>query len=217
MEHLFNLTDYSVLEHVFFLTGCFMWVVVYLIVIRNIKRFKFIEIPMVAICANFAWEFLWSWVFLTDMGLVYVWGYRVWFILDCFILFSVFRYGYKQLVNMPKKSYLPLLVGGLMASFLLLYFYIQQYDWPISKMGAYSGYVLNVMMSALYISLFLRMKNKAMFSLWGAWLKGVGTVLISVFCFLHFDDPFLLSMCVVTAVLDATYMVTFYKAKFTVT
>jgi hypothetical protein len=34
----------------------------------------------------------------------------------------------------------------------------------------------------------------------------VGTILISVFCFLHFSDGFLLSMCVITGLLDVTYI-----------
>lgn len=210
-EELLNLRDYTIAEHLLFAVGCLMWVFVYFIVIHNFRKKQFVEIPMIAICANFAWEFLWSWVYMTDMGSLYVWGYRIWFFLDCFIVYAIFRYGYKQLVSMPKESYVYLLTGGLAASFFILYFYIGNYDYPISHMGAYSGYVLNVMMSALYISLFVRMRNPGLFSLPAAWLKGVGTLLISVFCFLHFDDWFLISMCIVTAALDASYLYLFHK------
>ena len=79
-------------------------------------------------------------------------------------------------------------------------------------MGALSGYILNVMMSAMYITLYLRMKDNSGFSYAAAWLKGVGTFLISMFCFLHFsDNGWLLSMCVVTAVLDFVYIAMFKK------
>ncbi|HKK88024.1 MAG TPA: hypothetical protein VJ917_04185 [Saprospiraceae bacterium] len=212
-DSLFNLRDYTGTEHALFAIGCLMWVFVYFIVIHNFRKKDFVEIPMIAICANFAWEFLWSWVYMTDMGSLYVWGYRIWFFLDCFILYAIFRYGYKQLMSMPKASHPYLLIGGLTASFFILYFYIGRYDYPLSHMGAYSGYVLNVLMSALYISLFLRMKNPGIFSLPAAWLKGIGTLLISFFCILHFNDWFLISMCIVTAALDAAYISIFYNYK----
>ena len=213
MNHWFNTVDYTVPEHICFAVGCFMWVVVYLIIIRNIHRIKFIEIPMVAICANFAWEFLWSWVFMTDMGLVYVWGYRIWFFLDCYIVYSVFRLGYKQLVSLPKSFGKGIMTGGLIASFFMLYFYIKIYDAPMSHMGAYSGYVLSVLMSALFISLLIRKKDVSLFSEANAWLKFLGTFLVTVFCFMHFTDWFLLSMGVVTAVLDVFYLTFYYRLK----
>jgi len=214
MDHVwFNMTDYTLAEHICFATGCFMWVIVYIIIIRNIRKFQFIEIPMVAICANFAWEFLWSWVFMTDMGELYVWGYRIWFFLDCYILYSVFKYGFKQLVSWPKRFAKGLMIGGLAVSFFVLYFYLQNYDYPISHMGAYSGYVLSVLMSALFISIILRLKDTSLFSEWNAWLKFLGTLLVTVFCFLHFSDWFLLSMGVVTALLDVFYLNFYYTLK----
>jgi hypothetical protein len=73
-------------------------------------------------------------------------------------------------------------------------------------MGANSGYILNVFMSLLYPLLLLSRPNTDGFSYLSAWFKGVGTVLISVFCFLKFSDPWLLSMCVITGLLDAWYI-----------
>ncbi len=212
-EPIINLQDYTVAEHLFFAVGCAMWVATYVIVIRNIRRFAYIEIPMIAISANFAWEFLWSWVFRTDMGSLYVWGYRLWFVLDCFIVWHTFRLAWKQLSQgIPARAANWFFGAGLAASFFMLYFYIKNFDLPTSHMGAYSGYVLNVLMSALYLPLLLR-ENIRLLSEVNAWLKGVGTALISVFCFLHFKDWYLLSMCVVTGVLDASYILLFLSVK----
>lgn len=213
-EPIINLQDYTVAEHIFFAVGCFMWVVMYVIVIRNIRRYEYVEIPLIAVCANFAWEFLWSWVFRTDMGSLYVWGYRVWFFLDCYIVWSMFRYAWKQMPSpIPGRMANGFLVGGLAAWFLMLFFYIKDWDLPVSHMGAYSGYILSVLMSGLYIPLLLRNRDTKIMSEANAWLKGVGTMLVSVFCFLHFTDGFLLSMCVVTAVLDCFYLYFFYRIK----
>ncbi|MFL5754110.1 MAG: hypothetical protein ACJ76F_11930 [Bacteroidia bacterium] len=207
MHKLFNLIDYTIADHVFFATGCLLWVFTYVIVIRNIVKMKFVEIPIVAVCANFAWEFLWSFVFRTDMGELYIWGYRIWFFLDCFIVFGLFRYGVKQ-VSLPLiAKYYSLITAACIAAWgVMLYYYIKIYDEPFTHMGANSGYILNVMMSALFITLFLRMKQPQSFSLLSAWFKGVGTILITIFCFLHFKDGFLLSMCIVTGILDIIYI-----------
>ena len=205
---IINLKDYTIAEHICFATGCLLWVVVYIIVIRNIIKHKYIEVPVVAVCANVCWEFLWSFVFTTDMGSLYVWGYRIWFFLDCYIVYGMLRYGYKQMVVDQLKSYhVAIAISWIAAWMGMLYFYILYYDAPITKMGANSGYVLNVMMSALYIPLLLRQHSTYYFSKLAGWSKGVGTFLITIFCFLHFKDGFLLSMCVVTTILDLIYII----------
>ncbi len=210
-EHIINLKDYTPLEHVLFATGALLWVFTYIIVIKNIRKFKFIEIPIVAVCANFSWEFLWSFVFTTDMGELYVWGYRIWFFLDCYIVFGLFKYGWKQTsLEEIKKHYHLIVALCLAAWFACLYYYIDIYDAPITHMGANSGYILNVMMSALYPILLLRMNSLNGFSYLGGWFKGVGTFLITIFCFLKFPDhSWLLVLCAITTVLDAWYIYLF--------
>lgn len=210
-QPIINLKDYTIPELIIFGAGCFLWIVVYYFTIRNIIKKQFIEIPLVTVCGNIAWEFLWSWVFVTNMGSLFMWGYRVWFLMDCFIVYSLFRYGYKQITvsSLQKRSRMIIAVC-ILAWFFMLYFYIKNYDYPISKMGAYSGYILNLLISGLYITEFLRLNDKTLFSLPVAWAKRAGTLLISVFCFMHFNDWFLLSMCIVNAVLDSVYLYIFH-------
>lgn len=209
-QPLLNLKDYTITEHIFFGVGCFLWIVVYYFTIRNIIKKQFIEVPFITVCGNIAWEFLWSWIFITNMGSLFVWGYRIWFFMDCFIVYGLFRYGYKQItIQWLKEKSHQIIIFGIISWLAILYFYIKNYDAPISKMGAYSGFILNVLISGLYITQFLRLDNKTLFSLPVAWSKGVGTLLISVFCFLHFTDWFLLSLCIVNAILDAVYIYVF--------
>ena len=206
-EKILNLVDYTPLQHVFFATGCLLWVVTYLIVIRAIRKNAFIEIPVIAVTANFAWEFLWSFTFTTDMGLLYVYGYRLWFFLDCFIFWGLLHYGFKQIsVDQLRSFSKPIILLALASWAFMLYFYIRNYDFPASHNGVYSGYILNVMMSALYIPALLRYGRTQHFSRLAALCKGVGTFFISIFCFLKYDDWFLLSMCLVTTLLDAAYI-----------
>lgn len=207
MKHLINLENYTILEHLLFATGCLLWVFTYIIIINKIRKEQFVEIPIIAICSNFCWEFIWSFLFTTDMGELYVWGYHLWFILDCYIVYGLFKYGIKQVdIQSIKNNYTRIISAVLLGWFLLLYYFIKIYDEPITHMGANSGYAINLMMSALYIILILRVKTLNGFSYIAGWLKGVGTFLISIFCFLHFTDPFLLNMCVITGILDIVYI-----------
>ncbi|TLV03736.1 transmembrane-type terpene cyclase [Dyadobacter luticola] len=211
---ILNLKDYTVAELVIFGVGCFLWILVYFFTLKSIYQRQFIEIPVVTVWGNIVWEFLWSFVFVPDIGSLFTWGYRIWFFMDCFIVIGAFRYGYKQM-NLPVfvKHFKLLSVFGILAWAPLLYFYIKIYDYPLSKMGAFSGYILNILISGLYITMALRMNQWKSFSYPAAWCKGVGTLLISIFCFLHFTDGFLLTMCIITGLLDAIYIYLFTKER----
>ncbi len=211
-ENLFNLKDYTPLEHVFFFSGCVAWVVIYINVIRAIRTIQYIEIPIMAVCANISWEFIWSFLFETNMGEIYVWGYRIWFILDCYILYGLLRYGWKQFINDTfKKSFHWLVFALIGCWFFILYFFIKLYDYPITQMGALSGYIINWMMSMLFITLYTRSANKTLFSKTNNWLKFIGNLAISVFCFLKFDDWFLFSVIITNTILDIAYLVIQYS------
>jgi hypothetical protein len=207
---LLNLKDYTPYEHVCFAVGCFLWVIVYIFTIRSIRRNQFVDIPLISACANISWEFLWSWVFTTDMGELYVWGYRIWFFLDCYIVYGLFRYGYKQILipALARRHHL-VTAFGILAWLVMLYFYIKLYDAPLSHMGAYSGYILSILMGTLYLTLFLATNDIRRFSYASVWCAGLGNLLVTLFCFSHFTDWFLLSMCVFTTILNATYILVF--------
>ena len=83
-----NVAEYSPLELFLFAGGCFLWVIVYMILARNIVRKKYFEVPVFAACADVGWEFCWSFLAKTDMGSLLETTYRIWFGFDVF-LFSV--------------------------------------------------------------------------------------------------------------------------------
>ena len=141
------------------------------------------------------------------MGALYQWGYRVWFFMDCLIVYNLYRYGHKQLsIPLFKNNSHWLITLGIVAWSPVMYYYIAIYDEPVSHMGAYSGYILNVIISILYIPLFLKFNDRRLFSYPSAWCKAVGNLLISLFCFSHFTDGFLLSLCVLCTVFDVIYL-----------
>jgi hypothetical protein len=203
---------YTNLQLILFAIGCLGWVIAYYFVALMIRRRHFVEIPWGAVAANIAWEFVWGFIYGSDMGFLFTLGYALWCIQDLFIVYSLFKYGDKQLINRANKNlFKPAAAFAIVAWTFMIYFFVA--DQLDTGYGANSGYILNVMMSALYIELILR-QDIADFSEVVAWSKGLGTALLSVFNFMVKPHmPFLLTLCVVTLLLDATYVVVFYKKR----
>jgi hypothetical protein len=213
MEKLVNLEIYSPLELILFTICCLLWAVVYIIVIVNIHKHKVVEIPVAAVCANVAWELWWGWGYHTNMGELFQWGYRIWFFLDVYIVYCVFKYGNKQVLSEAlKKYYVPAVIMGLLFWIIALYFLIPDHD--TDKFGAFSGYVLSVYMGALYCFQIVKQPHFGI-SYVTAWLKMIGTGACSVMCYIHFwgvsGFGSLLSLCAITLFLDCLYIYLAYK------
>lgn len=208
-----NFCEYTVPEIVLVFVGTAFWNVVYYIIIRNGFRNKYVEMPLPAAASNLAWEFTWGFLFTTDMGLLFVWGLRIWFFMDLFILYTVLRYGAKQLsVPLFKKYHIVIELACVLAWTVVFYFFIKGgYDTP---MGATSAYVITVIMAALYITFYLSSSQPGAYSFTSSWCKGLGNLLMSVFVFLKYPDMyFLQSLTVVVFILDLIYSILLYRRK----
>lgn len=203
----FNTVDYSPPLLILFAIGCCGWVVSYIAVLARVRKNQFVEIPAGAVVANVAWEFVWGFVYQTNMGRLFVWGYRIWFFLDVFIVYMLFQYGWKQLDStLLKPLFRPGAAFGIVSWGIALYFFIGEgYDTPY---GAISGYILNVMMSALYVVLIAKKADRVQwFSGVVAWSKMLGTALLSVFNFIvRPEDYLLMTLYTTTFVLDILYI-----------
>jgi hypothetical protein len=207
-----NTADYTALQLGLCGVGCLGWLVAYAIVLREIHRHGFVEIPAAAVVADLAWEFVWGFVLAdvlaAELGLAFVWGYRIGCLMDVVIFAALLRNGQRQLVTPALAPLLrPGLWFGLTAwTLCLVWFYREGHD---NDYGAISGYVLNAQLSALYIPLFLARGSGEHFSRAVAWWKFLGTAVLSVFNVTVpalRESPFYLTLAAVTFVLDATYV-----------
>jgi hypothetical protein len=205
LQPWFNTTDYSVAQLLVFALGCLGWVVAYAAVLRLIVRERFVEIPAAAVTANVAWEFVWGFFYANELGLFFTWGYRIWFFLDLFIVYSLIRYGAKQ-VSTPalRRWFVPAALAAIPAWAVAIYFLVAEgYD---TGVGAVSGYLLNVMMSFLYITLLLQHAPRY-FSPVVAWSKMAGTAILTGWN-MALPDPngFVLTLGATTFALDVLYI-----------
>ena len=96
MDHILNFVDtqcvpFTHLQLGLFAVGCLMWVLAYLIIIKNGLRFKAVDMAGIAAFSNFGWETVWSWFFRTDMGWFLQATYRAWFFPDILIIALTFK------------------------------------------------------------------------------------------------------------------------------
>jgi hypothetical protein len=212
-EPLINTAKYSTPELLFFAAGGIAWALAYMGVLREIVRKKFVEIPATAVCANIAWEFNWGLVFRTDLGLIFVWGYRLWFLLDVFIVWGLLRYAVRHLHTPKLREYFrSSVILAILAFAATIYLMVRQgYD---TSTGLVSGYMATLLMSALYIPQFFRERDRTPYSPFVAWCKLLGNGLVIGFCVLVYpDNHFLQALCAITLVLDVYYVFLFHTRR----
>ncbi|HMK39304.1 MAG TPA: hypothetical protein VK569_08190 [Bacteroidota bacterium] len=211
---LINLKAYTPLEMVLFAGGCYIWVAVYIIYIRHIMRHRMIGMPVFAAASNIAWELVYGFVPpSTDMGLLVVWGYRIWFLLDLYIFAGVVRLGATQVsIEALRPRFKPIIILTAAAWAVVYYFFkVEGFDTVI---GAISAYVAQSLISVLYLLLLLRHHRLVWFSYPVAWLKMLGSGLITVFMFMHYPaNHFLQTIAGACLIIDCIYIGVYHQRR----
>jgi hypothetical protein len=219
----FNTTDYSVSALVFLLLSSIGWVVAYIAIIAHERKYGFVEMPMFIACGNFAWEFMYSWVFpdYINTGFVFGLGVKIWFFLDVFIFWLVFKDGGDGLQTPLLQKYFTPLVVVLMLMWMpimysLIYSGLDTIPFmstrrPFGGAGGLSAFILNFGISFLYLLQYLQSYEKRVFSKLVAWSKWLGTACATAFFFLaDAQNYFLLTLGVLVFIMDVLYLVLLY-------
>jgi len=209
----FNTCDYTWPQLAVNVVGNFFWLIAYYSVIRNFLRTKFIEIPIYVACANIAWEFVWSLIFYPHLGLLYWIGFALAFLMDIYIFSMALKYGWKQLVDQGLRKYLPLILVLNVISWTFLCYYFRSSGLD-TNFGATSGYIINFLLSTLYVLMVLRLKDVSVLSYLTAFSKGIGTGIITISMFMIYpENPFILALGILVLILDITYFIILYRRK----
>lgn len=205
----FNTVDYTVLQIVLFTTGAVLWVAAYINTIYWIRKKETLDIPAIAITLNFGCEITTAIFFVPNMGNALVLAYWAWMVLDAYIIYSLYKFGYKQMrVDFFKERFHKFLIVGLIVSFFVQCTFILRYDLPMAPLDSY---VINLVMSICFIYMFFIPGYEGNRKLTG-WTKFLGTGIISImFQSKYPENYFLTSLYVFCALFDVYYLYLLYK------
>ena len=210
---IINFTDYSHLDIGLIMAGTIFWIITYVFILRNAIKNKFVEMPSPAAAANLAWEFVWAFFIVTNLGLLFQWGLRIWFIMDVFIFYYVLLYGVKQYNNeVLKKNFTWSTIAQVVVWVpAFYYFYKEGYD---TLMGTTSAYLITIPMAILFIVNFVNSTKKSNFSKEVAISKLLGNSFMMTFVFVHHEGfIFVKLITVVVLFLNILYVIMVFKNK----
>lgn len=206
-----NFVDYSITGLIFNGIGCLLWVVTYVVLIYEIRKKKFVEMPAYVAGANLGWEFVWSFLYHPNTGLLYALAYQAAFFLDCYIFWAVLKYGTKQPMNEGTKKYFTLfcIINFI---FWIGFCYTYRDEGFDTLNGANSGYIINVLLSLQCLFLLFQTLDTNKFSLLLGWTKMLGTGFISISLFYFFpQNQFVQLLGIACFVIDSVYIYTLWK------
>lgn len=185
------------------------WLLAYVLMIRRGFLDKTYGMPLVALCANISWEFIYSFILPHPRPQLYI--NIAWFALDTVILFQVIRFWKREFPDLSAGQFFPTFLFTLGSGFCLVLFSSIDLDDPIGK---YAAFGQNLMMSALFIVMLYRRDDLRGQSIYIAAAKMIGTFFASwgFYPFFPFPDNLLLPfLFAATLVLDLVYMVMIYE------
>jgi hypothetical protein len=156
------------------------WVLTYVLIIQRGFLDRTYGMPLVALCANVSWEFIFS--FVHPHGSVQRPINIAWFCLDLIIVFQLMKYGPREFADLPKSVFYVMVALTMATSFCTILFITHEFDdWD----GAYSAFGQNLLMSVLFIAMLYRRKSLRGQSISIALSKMFGTALASSAFYLY--------------------------------
>ena len=160
-----------------------LWTLTYLLIIRQGFLHRTYGMPLVALCANISWEFIFAFVYPHDLPQRAV--NVVWLSFDVVILVQLLLYGPREFATLPRRLFYAAFALALATAFGAVLTVTLQFD---DSDGAYSAFGQNLMMSILFVTMLYSRGSMRGQSVWIAVLKMGGTALASFSFYLFNPD-----------------------------
>ena len=203
-----NPADVAPLLDVSFKLGSgFFWTLTYLLILRRGFIDKTYGMPMVALCANISWEFIFSFIHPHSIPQLYI-DY-VWLAFDAGILLQYLAYGRKEFPEqLPGSLFYPTFGLTLLLSGHFVLLLSREFN---DLNGVYAAFSQNLLMSVLFIHLLVKRNSPLGQSLYIALSKMIGTLFPSVLLYLYFPKAYLLVLLYISIfVFDLLYFLLLY-------
>ncbi|MGW3622311.1 transmembrane-type terpene cyclase [Streptomyces sp. NPDC000880] len=180
------------------------WTIVYIDAIRIGFRQKTYAMPMAALGLNFAWESVYAVRSLTEavslQGLVNL----VWALADIAIVYTFFAFGraeFPRFVTRTMFTVWGVLLFG--ASYAVQWLFLAEFG---DNAARYSAFLQNLLMSGLFIAMFVARRGLRGQTLTIAIAKWLGTLAPTILIGVLDNSPFILGIGILCSVLDLVYI-----------
>jgi hypothetical protein len=181
------------------------WTIVYLQSIYVGFKDKTYAMPFFALALNIAWEGLYSYIGLkSNIGSLQTWICIIWFLLDLVIVYTYFRFGkgeFSKYANV--KFFIPVSVFIIFMSFIIQYSFFVEFH---SLSSCYSAFIQNLIMSVLYINMFISRKGAKGQNLIIAIGKWVGTLSATILLGIIYGNQLVLVLGIFCSAFDIGYI-----------
>ncbi|MCX4714262.1 hypothetical protein OG818_00290 [Streptomyces virginiae] len=181
------------------------WTLVYVEAIRVGLRDRTYAMPVAALALNFAWESTYAVrefsVGLSPQGVVDV----VWAVADLVIVYTYLRFGRAELpdfVTRPLFATWSILIFG--TGFAVQWLFLAHFG--AHDASRYSAFLQNLLMSGLFIALYVSRRGPLGQSLTIAVAKWLGTLAPTLLFGVIEDAPFILGLGILCGVFDLAYI-----------
>ena len=189
------------------------WIIVYEECIRLGFKQKTYAMPFFALGLNVAWEAVYTYsdIFLaahgplTGMTLVQTIANAAWVCLDVVILTTWFLYGKRWFPKtVSHKWFAPWSILVLLTCFALQLVFIREFGFEMA--AQYSAFLQNLLMSVLFIAMFVQRDSMEGQSLLLAFSKWIGTLAPTILMGVLIPDPLVLVTGLLCSVFDLIYI-----------
>lgn len=181
------------------------WTLVYVEAVRVGLAQRTYAMPLAAFGLNIAWEFLYTALgFAGGAPDVQTWVNLVWALGDVAILYTVLRYGPGEFPHVPRAAFYAF-VGVVVAASALVQVMFRLEFGP-SGGPSYSAFLQNLLMSGLFIAMYVARGSRRGQSLLIAVSKWIGTLAPTILFGILTYRPFILVVGLLCSVFDLVYV-----------
>jgi hypothetical protein len=181
------------------------WTIVYIVSIRVGFTERTYAIPFAALALNIAWESIYAVNGLITDRSVQTYINVAWGLADVVIVYTFFRYGSLGLPGFVRRwMFVAWGIAVIVAAYVVQWLFVVQFGWTAAP--SYSAFLQNVLMSALFIAMFVARRGPHGQSIVIAAAKWIGTLAPTMVFGALAGSAFILGLGILCSVFDLTYI-----------
>src|SRR5712691_1471399 len=182
------------------------WTIVYIDSIRVGFMQRTYAMPIAALGLNIAWEWTYAVRDLTHDPQLQGWVNLIWALADVLILATFFRYGRSEFPGFLSR---PLFISGgvviVVTSFLIMCLFLSEFTVDMQA-AQYSAFLQNLLMSGLFIAMFVARRGPRGQTLLIAVAKWIGTLAPTILFGFISGSLFIIGVGLMCGVFDLVYI-----------